>query len=154
MEKIVKLLIKKRSQVIFFLFLIAFYGAYSYYVIPKQENPNTAVAAAVITTVYPGASPEEVESAVTERLEDAVAGLEHVDYYTSMSLESASAIILMYDMDVQMEEVESDLRRAIEDVQPNLPQMCQESSINTSVVTDNQFIISLSGADYTSQELQ
>ena len=69
MEKIVKLLIKKRSQVIFFLFLIAFYGAYSYYVIPKQENPNTAVAAAVITTVYPGASPEEVESAVTERLD-------------------------------------------------------------------------------------
>lgn len=57
MEKIVKLLIKKRSQVIFFLFLIAFYGAYSYYVIPKQENPNTAVAAAVSPQNLPMAHP-------------------------------------------------------------------------------------------------
>lgn len=153
MEKITKILLNNRKIVIFFMVIIACVGIYSYYVIPKQENPDTTIAVALVTTVYPGASPEDVESFVTNRIEDAIAGLEKVDYYTSMSMDSASAVIVYYEDDVQMEEVEDDLRQAVSDVAGSLPDMCMESTIKTDLVTNNQFIISLSSDVYSSDEL-
>lgn len=153
MEKLTKILLNNRKIVIFFMVIIACVGVYSYYVIPKQENPDTTIAVALVTTVYPGASPEDVESFVTNRIEEAIAGLERVDYYTSMSMDSASAIVIYYEDDVQMEEVEEDLRRAVSDMGDSLPDMCMESTIKTDLVTNNQFIISLSSDVYSSEEL-
>lgn len=153
MEKITKILLNNRKIVIFFMVIIACAGLYSYYVIPKQENPDTTIAVALVTTVYPGASPENVESFVTKRIEEAIAKLERVDYYTSMSMDSASAIVVYYEDDVLMEEVEEELRRAVSDVSDSLPDMCMESIIKTDLVTNNQFIISLSSDVYSPDEL-
>lgn len=153
MEKIVKKLVNNRAIVLFFMVIVAFYGCFSYYVIPKQENPNTTVPIAIITTVYPGATPEDVENLVTSKIEEELKTLDTVDYFTSMSMNSASAVVVMFDMEYNIEEVETELRHKIERLQPSLPDMCQESMINTDVVTKNQFIISLSSDVYDSAEL-
>ena len=116
MEKIERALLKNRGIVVFFMVIVAALGLFCYYIIPKQENPTTTIAAAVITTGYPGAGPEEVESFVTEKLEDKVKTLDRVKYYTSMSMDSASVITVMYDDDVYIDEVETKLRQAVADV--------------------------------------
>ncbi len=136
------------------MLLIALAGLLAYYKIPKQENPSAVVAAAVITTVYPGASPEDVEQFVTNKLEDALAGLDRVRYTASMSMESASVITVMYNDDVYIDEVETKLRQTVEDVQPDLPATCMASTVRTDLVSDNAFIISLSGQGYTPQDLE
>ncbi|MFI3283833.1 MAG: efflux RND transporter permease subunit [Erysipelotrichaceae bacterium] len=152
-EKAIHFLIKKRMMVLFIAFLVGLTGLYCYYVIPKRENPNTSVAAATIVTVYAGASPEDVESDVTDIIEKELATLDHIDYYSSTSMESASVIVIMYDMDVTIDEVETDLRQAVADASLNLPDLASDSVINTNLVEDNQFIISLSGTNYTHDEL-
>ncbi len=153
MEKITKVLLRNKVIVVFFLFIIIAVGIYSYYVIPKQENPDTTVAVAVVTTVYPGASPEEVEEFVTDKLEEKIDQLEHLDYTTSMSMDSASAIIVYYQDDVTLDDVEAELRQTVSDVQDSLPDTCMESAINTNLVANNQFIISLSSDTYSQEEL-
>lgn len=153
MEKLTKTLLKNRSIVIFFMVIIAAAGIYSYYVIPKQENPNTTVAIALVTTVYPGASPEDVESFVTNKLEEQISRLDRVDYYTSMSMDSASAIVVYYDDNVLMADVENDLRQAVSNTQKDLPDTCMESVVKTDLISNNQFIISLSSDVYSSEEL-
>lgn len=153
MEKITHALLRNRKIVVFFLMIIAVLGIVSYYVIPKQENPDTTIAVAVVTTVYPGASPAEVEEYVTNVLEDSIGEIDDVDYYTSMSMESASAIIVYYKSDVTMGEVESELRDKVNQIQGSLPDMCQESVVNTDLVSKNQFIISLSSDNYSAEEL-
>ena len=62
MDKLTKVLLKNRAIVVFFLFIIVGIGIYSYYVIPKQENPDTTIAVAVVSTIYPGGAPQDVES--------------------------------------------------------------------------------------------
>ncbi len=153
MERITGTLLKNRKIVVFFLLITVVAGLVSYYVIPKQENPDTTVAIALVTTVYPGASPEEVEEYVTDRLEDKIGQLDRVDYTTSMSMESASAIIVYYENDVLIDEVETQLRDAVSDMQDDLPDMCQPSTVRTDLVSKNQFIISLSSDTYTAEEL-
>lgn len=154
MERFLTVLLKNRRIVVFLMLLIALAGLLAYYKIPKQENPSAVVAAAVITTVYPGASPEDVEQFVTNKLEDALAGLDRVQYTASMSMESASVITVMYKDDVYIDEVETKLRQTVEDVQPSLPATCMASTVRTDLVSDNAFIISLSGQGYTPQDLE
>ncbi len=153
MEKFIRKLIENRSIVIFFTAIVAAYGLYTYYVIPKQENPDTTVAAAVITTIYPGATPEDVESLVTDKIEEQVKTMDSVDYFTSMSMNSASVVVVMFKMDYTIDEVEQTLRQKIENIQGDLPDMCQPSTINTDVVEKNQFIIALSSDVYSHEEL-
>lgn len=153
MDKLTKVLLKNRAIVVFFLFIIVGIGIYSYYVIPKQENPDTTIAVAVVSTIYPGGAPEDVEKFVTEKLETEIGKLEKVDYYTSMSMDSASVIIIYYEDSVLMEDVIDDLRQTVEDVQGSLPDTCMASEVNTDLISNNQFIISLSSDVYSAEEL-
>lgn len=154
MEKFLKKLLNNRAIVIFFMILIALAGMFCYYVLPKQENPEAAVAAALITTVYPGASPEEVEQFVTNPLEDKLKTLDRVKETSSMSIESASVITLMYEDDVEIDEVETKLRQTIADAATQLPDLCQQPMVNTDLIDNNGFIISLSSNVYTARDLE
>ncbi len=152
-DKLIKQIIDKRKIIIITSILIGIYGLYSYYIIPKQENPDTSVAAAVITTIYPGASPAEVERDITNIIEEEIEKLDHIDYYTSSSLNSASVIVVMYDMEFEIDDVKDDLYEAIDVSNTKLPSLAEPSQINTEVVSNNQFIISLSNDKYTDSEL-
>ncbi len=153
MSKFVSILLKNKMFVVILCIIIVVVGLYSYYIIPKQENPGTSVAAATVITAYPGASPKEVEQQVTNVLESEIAALEGIDYYTSQSINNASIIVIMYDIDVTVDEVESKLRQTISDAQSDLPELAQESVIDTNLSGENQFLISLSGKNYSSDEL-
>ena len=51
MDRLTKVLLKNRAIVVFFLFIIVAVGAFNYYVIPKQENPDATIAVAVVSTM-------------------------------------------------------------------------------------------------------
>ena len=154
MEKLLRKLLRNRAIVVFFMVLIALAGMFCYYIIPKQENPEATVAAAIITTIYPGASPEEVETFVTDKLEDKIRTLDRVKDVSSMSIESVSVITLMYEDDVHIDEVETRLRQTMDDAQAELPAMCQKPMVRTDLITNNAFIISLSSDVYTPRDLE
>src|SRR3982751_2325680 len=50
----------------------------------------------VVSTVYPGASPEAVDSLVTKRVEDAVASVNDIDYIQSSSVEGLSSVVIVF----------------------------------------------------------
>ncbi len=153
MNKFIHQVIKNRLFVVLVCLFIVIMGLFSYYVIPKQENPNTAAAVATIVTVYPGASPEEVEKNVSEVIEAELSTLPDIDYYTSQSMNSASVVAVVFDLELTIDQVEDDLRKVVEDIQPKLPDLAEESIINTDLVNENQFIISLSSDLYSQTEL-
>ncbi len=153
MKKLIPTVLKNRLSVLILCVIIVVMGLYSYYFIPKQENPNTAVAAATVTTIYPGASAQEVDEQVTSVMEEYIETLSGVDYFTGQSVNNASVIVIMYDMEFSMDEVEDDLRQTVEEAQKKLPPLAEESIVDTDLVNDNQFIISLSGENYSAEEL-
>ncbi len=152
-NKLIDILIANKKFVFTAAIAVVIFGMYSYYVIPKQENPDTRIAAVTITTVYPGASPSQVEREVTDVIESAISELLYIDYYESVSINSASIITIVYDMEYTIDDVETILRRTIDEVAADLPDIAVEPAVNTEIVSDNQFIISLSGENYTDTEL-
>ncbi len=153
MKKLIPVVLRNRLSVLILCIIIVIMGLYSYFFIPKQENPNTTVAVATVTTVYPGASAQEVEEQVTNVMEEYIGALSGIDYFTGQSINNASVILIMYEMEFSIDDVEDDLRQSVEDAQQDLPDLAEASVVDTDLVNDNQFIISLSGENYTAEEL-
>lgn len=83
--------------------------------------PDVSFPIVAITTTYPGAGPEEVEQQVSKRIEDAVSTVNGVDTIRSYSRESVSVVVVMFKLDVEELEANSDVRDRIQAVKALLP---------------------------------
>src|SRR5581483_10905582 len=82
-----------RLVVLFVLFLLVL-GVSSFIQLPRRLNPEIKIPIVSITTVLPGASPQDVEKLVTNPIEDAVNGVANRDTIDSVSGESVSQIVM------------------------------------------------------------
>ena len=121
---LINLSIENRQVTIFVVIMLIILGIYSYYVVPKQEYPDVSAPAAMITVVYPGASPEDMEKLVTSKIEEKIIELDGYDYSNSFSQNSISAILVVLDMNLtetEIDDIFDDLRRKIDDLKDELP---------------------------------
>jgi len=75
----------------------------------------------VIRTVYPGAEPNEVETSVSRKIEDALSNLEGVDYLVTKSLPNASIIIANLKYGTDLDKTMQDAQRYIDNIRKDLP---------------------------------
>ncbi len=107
----------------------------------------------MVTVVYPGASPEDVESLVTSKVENELTELEGYDYSNSFSRNSVSVSIVRLVYGTNTEEAWRLLRQKMEDVQRELPSECDTIDVNTDLVETAGIIVSVSGENYSYEEL-
>ncbi len=150
----IKAAIKNRRVTIFMMIIIFIFGIYSYYIIPKQEDPNIEVSVAILTTIYPGAPSDDVEKLVTRKIEEVLPEIDGYDYSTSTSKNSVSVVVVRLTADADVEKAWEDLRQEINDVQKALPDGVQETEINTHLADTAGMLISLSGANYSYEQLE
>jgi HAE1 family hydrophobic/amphiphilic exporter-1 len=58
--------------------------------------PDVAFPIVAVTTLYPGAGPEEVDAQVTSKIEDAVSGMSDIDHINSTSVEGTSVVVVFF----------------------------------------------------------
>ncbi|AJG99184.1 transporter [Clostridium beijerinckii] len=144
----------KNKKIVLFLVVIAIIsGFYCYYIIPKQESPDVSSPAAMITTVYPGASPSDIESLVTKKIEEKAEEVDGYDYCESYSENNASIVIVYLNNDADKDKTWRDLRDKIKDLKSELPDGCQDSQINTKLTETAGVILSVSGDNYSYEQL-
>jgi len=154
MNKFILASIKERKVTILLSIIILIFGIYSYYFIPKQENPDTSSPAAQIVTIYPGASASDIETLVTKPIEDAVATLDGINYIQSFSYDNVSVTIVLLNYDVDYDKEWDKLRTEVENTHSKLPKGVLESKIDTELTEATGIILSLSGANYTYDQLE
>lgn len=106
--------------VLFSLFILLGYIGFtnlSYELMPDFNQPVL-----VIKTAYPGASPDEVQSSVSEKIEDALSNLEGVDYLVTKSMPNASVIIANMNYGVDLDQAMQDAQRYIGNISKDLPE--------------------------------
>ncbi len=153
MSKLVRIFLKQRQIVIFSLIFVVIFGIFSYIQIPKQENPNTNFPAAMITTVYPGATSSEVETMVSQKIEDSLQSIQGIETLNSYSVNSASVVVVLFEIDVDAERSLQQVRDLVADVQKDLPPLAMESEVKTDLTDVPQFILSLSNDAYQTDDL-
>src|SRR5579859_1143953 len=82
----------------------------------------------VVTTAYPGASPEAVDTLVTRNVEDAVASVNDIDYITSSSIEGQSTVVIFFT-DRASKDSSIDVERHVSAVRGLLPTDARDPSV-------------------------
>src|SRR5215208_4359832 len=84
-------------------------GIFSYFRMPVDNFPNVEFPVVVVTTVYPGASPTEVQDNVTEVLEEELSTVPGMDTVQATSSEGFSLLVLQFDMDQPADKVSQEV---------------------------------------------
>lgn len=138
---------------LFLTLTVAVIGFYFYRILPKQENPDIAVPVAMITTVYPGASLNDMEQLITTPLENAMNEVPDFESMESYSFNSASIIVVNLKNEANVEKSWQELRRITDDVSKNLPKDAEKPIIDTKLIETAGMIISFSGENYDYEQL-
>jgi multidrug efflux pump len=105
---------------------LVLFGLISVTRLPVRELPDIDPPVVSVTTVYPGASAEVVETEVTERLEEAINNIEGIKTLTSQSREQVSNITIEFDLSRAIDVAAQDVRDRISRVRGRLPDDIKE----------------------------
>ena len=117
-------------------------GLMGYSRLPVREYPNIDEPVISVTTEYRGASPEIIESQVTQPLEDVLSGIEGVDVIVSQSREGRSQISVRFRIDRDQDSAAADVRDRVSRARRQLPDQVDEPVI-AKVEADAQPIVYL-----------
>jgi len=118
--KITDISIKRPSIVIVVFTALSLLGIISYFSLNYELLPKFTPSVVSISTVYPGASPNEVENTVTKKLEDAVSSMENIKKIDATSYESLSIIIITLtngaDVDLALNDAQRKVNASISEL--------------------------------------
>ena len=101
--------VRNRATVFFALFAIVVAGGSAYNTLPRESFPDIEIPNILVYTLWPGASPTDVESQITDELERELQGLEGIKQITSTSTESVSVVNVEFvsgvDLDFALQKV-------------------------------------------------
>ncbi len=136
------------------VFLMVLSGVKAYFDLPKAQDPGFTIRTAVISTQFPGASPERVELLITDKIEKVVQELPELDSVTSKSENGASIVFVnIKEKYRQMRPIFDSLRRKIEAIN-DLPQGVQGPFIDDEYGDVFGMVYALSGEGFSYSELK
>lgn len=152
--KLAEISIKRPSLVIVLFTILTLGGILSYTLMGYELIPKFETNMVTISTVYPGASPAEVETSVTRKIEDAVGSLENVKKVESSSYESLSAIMVQLNDGADVDFALNDAQRKVNAILADLPDDVKAPSLNKFSLDDLPIItMSISSDKLNSKDL-
>lgn len=155
--KFVKYFLQKKSVTILLLVLILAGGLFSYAKMGKLEDAPFTIKQALVLTPYPGASPSEVQSQVTDILEESIQSLGELYYLKTENRAGLSKITVYVKKETRADEMQQlwdKLRRKVNDVQGKLPEGAGPSIVNDDFGDVLGVFYGLTGNGHSYRELE
>ncbi|PAB60083.1 efflux RND transporter permease subunit [Anaeromicrobium sediminis] len=142
------LFIERPRIMLLLIILIMYLGWLSFSQMAKEINPEIRLPYINITTTYTGASPEEIETLVTDELESKISEIEGIKSLKSVSALGYSSIDLSFDVGADMEKMKNEVKDKISEAKSNLPDDADDSYVS-EMETGNKYvlILNLTGID-------
>ncbi len=122
MQKLAEICIRRPVFAAMIILSLAVVGASSYFNLGVDRFPSVDLPTVAVRTSLPGASPEEVESEVSRRIEEVVNTVEGIEQLRSISGQSTSIIIATFSLDRDIESAAQDVRDRVATVVRELPE--------------------------------
>lgn len=148
------LAVRNRMTVLVGSFFLLLGGLFSAMSMPQESFPEVKIPLIFVNTVYPGASPEDIEDVVTQKIEDKLEGMDGVKKISSQSMDGVSSIQVEFQPNVLVEDALRRVKDKVDQAKADLPKDAEDplvQELNFSNIP--VFIISLS-ADYDLDRLE
>jgi multidrug efflux pump subunit AcrB len=138
------------TLVMFLILMVA--GWISFGQLGIDANPNVDIPAVSVTVTQPGAGPSELESQVTKKIEDAVAGLGNIDQLLSTVTDGVSTTTINFVLGTNSDRATNDVRNAVAQIRQNLPQDINEPIVKRLEFAGGPIITYAASSDRRSVE--
>ncbi len=155
--KLVKYFLSKKPVTILLLVLVLAGGLLAYVKMGKLEDAPFTIKQALVLTPYPGASPSEVQSQVTDVLEESIQALGELYYLKTENRAGLSKITVYVKKETRADEMQQlwdKLRRKVSDVQSKLPEGAGPSIVNDDFGDVLGVFYGLTGSGHSYRELE
>jgi hydrophobic/amphiphilic exporter-1 (mainly G- bacteria), HAE1 family len=116
--------------------------------------PDVSFPVVVVTGVYRGAGPQEVESQIVKPIEDAVAGISGVDFTHSWSRENVGFVVVQFTLSTELERAVAEVRDRVSTARNRMPQDADTPIVGRVDISAHPIITFAASADMTSAELR
>jgi HAE1 family hydrophobic/amphiphilic exporter-1 len=145
MQKLAEICIRRPVFATMLVMALVVLGLDSYRKLGVDLFPKIDLPVVTVTTTLPGAAPEEVESQVSKRIEEAVNTISGIDDLRSVSAEGSSVVIVQFVLDKDPEVAAQEVRDKVSQILPELPQDAEPPLIQ-KVATDASPILNIAVA--------
>lgn len=144
---------RNRFTILLMLSLICF-GIYSVSVIPRESAPDITIQVGIVTTAFPGATALEVESQVTNEIEQVLSGsLSDVRRITSTSRDNVSMVIVEFNDRIDVDKAIRELTREVDRSRSRLPSDAEDPVVSEINFVDQPIVVfSVASSDLSSLE--
>jgi multidrug efflux pump subunit AcrB len=146
-------IVKKRKITLSVLVMVILLGVYSYIISPKQEAPIIEPPAAIIYSIYPGASPYDMDKLVTTKIEESLSEMEGYSYCVSNSKNGFSTVITQFNTNIDFDKTQIELKDKMKDLENTLPEEAKIVNVNTDLMKTSGMMFTLSGENASNKEL-
>jgi HAE1 family hydrophobic/amphiphilic exporter-1 len=119
--KITQLAVDRPIATAMVFLIIIVVGVMGFRFLPVDLLPPIEYPQLTVRTNYPNVGPEEIERIVTDRVENAVAGVPNVEEIRSRSEEGQSRVTLEFTQGTNVDEAANDVRAALDRIRDDLP---------------------------------
>ncbi len=113
--------IDNKTSIFVLVFILAVFGIISYNSLPKEQFPEIVIPKIIVTTIYPGTSPSDMENLVTRPLEKNLKSINGVKSIESNSVQDFSSIVVEFQTGIEVDQAKQKVKDAVDKTKNDLP---------------------------------
>jgi hydrophobic/amphiphilic exporter-1 (mainly G- bacteria), HAE1 family len=121
MQKLAEICVRRPVFATVIILALVVIGAFSYLKLGVDRFPNVEFPFVIVTTVLPGAAPEEIETELTDKIEEAVNTISGINELTSFSSENVSVVMISFNLEKNRDVATQEVRDKISTILGALP---------------------------------
>src|SRR5215475_1992590 len=129
MQKLAEICVRRPVFATMLIMTLMVLGVFSYNRLTVERFPRVEFPTITVTTRLPGAAPQEVETEITDKIEEAVNTISGIDELRSTSSEGVSLVFVTFELERDLDEAAQDVRDKINRALPNLPDNIEQPTI-------------------------
>ena len=139
------------------LFALLFFvsGVIAYQAIPQENSPEVEIPIVIVSTIWPGATAEDVENLVTDKIEQEIQNLDDVEQYNSTSVAGVSTVVVEFEIDTDMTENTNAVQDAVDDASRSLPDsILDDPNVEQANISSTPILTLAISGDYSYSQLK
>ena len=144
--KLTKIAIERPALIVMVFSALAVLGVYSALSLGVDLLPDIDIPTVLVTTVYPGAGPKEIETSVARPIEESVVAINRVKNVRSFSSEGVSLVMVEFSMGARIDDAAAEVQRKVDATRHRLPRDAETPTVSKIGIKDLPVLrISLTG---------
>lgn len=145
--------LRNRAFTYLLMFALCAGGLYSIFTIPKESAPEVVIPVGIVSATLRGASAEDTEKLITDKLEDEIANIDGIDKVTSSSRDGLAVVSAQFAANADIDKSIQDLKEAVDRAKTQFPKEADEPTVTRVNFSDQPILIVSVSADVSEGQL-